>query len=484
MINIRKQFLIQNGDAPYSYNWAVPDLCSNVSIDTGVTPGAITADFSFASESCLEENNTFSLNVVDSLGCIFTYEYSVANPCGEFLLSNINQLQDYRFNVAAAQIGCDSTTFEWIYDTAYFTSEESFDGLHTSSVRLKPIPNINNYPSSSILKVRATDCFGCTRETQITFSICRPTPQNLTVELNCFNDNYRSNVFEIPRPEGCNIDTNWSTVRFQAGPGFALIPAPEYGVNFFYISSVVSIPSGLYSGFYTVRDVEGVLSNTGSISMIARACDPSTQVLIPNEVFQVPCELQINDSFLVDITDRILTDLPLDWSTFQVVTPPNPLSQIIEHVVDLQGRHYIRYVVPTVLGTDAFQWTVCAENGQCAVAAVYTMILQCPEQPTAEDDNVCINCNEPVVINVLNNDRFGSALFLLNSITILTQPTKGFCSTPGDGTIIYTPFPNAEGADVFTYTVRNVQGSVSNEAIVQVEILCAGVDTNVLICSV
>ena len=77
----------------------------------------------------------------------------------------------------------------------------------------------------------------------------------------------------------------------------------------------------------------------------------------------------------------------------------------------------------------------------------------------------------------------GGSPFLLSSIAVTAQPTLGSVSIPGNGTIIYTAFPSSTGTDYFSYTITNAGGSVSNEGLVTVEVICAGGDGSAVVCN-
>lgn len=87
-----------------------------------------------------------------------------------------------------------------------------------------------------------------------------------------------------------------------------------------------------------------------------------------------------------------------------------------------------------------------------------------------------------MTVDVLDNDTGGP--FLLTSIQIVDPPSNGVAVPQTDGSIIYTPNTGFEGDDSFTYTVNNVFSLTSNEATVDVEVICAGGDGSVNLCNV
>lgn len=128
-------------------------------------------------------------------------------------------------------------------------------------------------------------------------------------------------------------------------------------------------------------------------------------------------------------------------------------------------------------------WYVCTTTGYCALAATYTVNLQCVDAPIATNDEACVACGESVTIDVIANDLPFGAPIQPTSVTIVTAPTKGTIINPLDGTIIYTPLAGQTGTDTFTYTVSNLASQVSNEATVTIDITCAGEDAFISVCN-
>ncbi|NSL85869.1 DUF11 domain-containing protein [Chitinophaga sp. Mgbs1] len=99
---------------------------------------------------------------------------------------------------------------------------------------------------------------------------------------------------------------------------------------------------------------------------------------------------------------------------------------------------------------------------------VYTSIRVVP--PIAVNDTVTTPVNVAVTIPVLNNDiAVGDALDP-STVTITQQPSNGVLTVNADGTVTYTPNAGFTGEDTFKYTVRDVTGSLSNEATVLIRI--------------
>lgn len=88
--------------------------------------------------------------------------------------------------------------------------------------------------------------------------------------------------------------------------------------------------------------------------------------------------------------------------------------------------------------------------------------------PVANNDSMVLMEDATVALNLLGNDALNSAGTVV--ITFLTQPTKGTVKVNPDYTVQYTPLPNLNGGDSFTYKV-SVGGSDSNPATVDLFIV-------------
>jgi hypothetical protein len=94
------------------------------------------------------------------------------------------------------------------------------------------------------------------------------------------------------------------------------------------------------------------------------------------------------------------------------------------------------------------------------------------DAPVAVDNQAQLLEDGSFEVNVLGNDTdvdAGDSLDIA-SVTVVKAPTKGKAVVTATGAIVYTPEPNSFGDDVFTYTVKDSQGAVSNEATVNMTI--------------
>jgi predicted outer membrane repeat protein len=105
-------------------------------------------------------------------------------------------------------------------------------------------------------------------------------------------------------------------------------------------------------------------------------------------------------------------------------------------------------------GTDVFSYSV--SDGIFTESATITVTITPVNDgpPTAQADTATTPEDTPVHINVLANDSTAPDLNETLSISALTTPAHGV-ATIGATQAIYTPTPNFQGTDVFSYTVSD-----------------------------
>ncbi|MCU7885358.1 MAG: retention module-containing protein, partial [Candidatus Thiodiazotropha sp. (ex Lucinoma annulata)] len=108
-------------------------------------------------------------------------------------------------------------------------------------------------------------------------------------------------------------------------------------------------------------------------------------------------------------------------------------------------------------GIDTFSYTISDGNGGTDTATVTITVGGVNDAPVAVDDAVGTNEDVPVTVAVLPNDSDpdGDAL----TVTSVTQGTNGIVTIdPVSGNPVYTPNPNFNGTDTFTYTIDDGNG--------------------------
>ncbi|MEW8297072.1 MAG: retention module-containing protein, partial [Candidatus Thiodiazotropha sp.] len=119
---------------------------------------------------------------------------------------------------------------------------------------------------------------------------------------------------------------------------------------------------------------------------------------------------------------------------------------------------------PDFNGTDTFTYTVDDGNGGTDTATVIVTVGAVNDAPVATDDAVGTNEDTPVTVDVLPNDSDPDGDTL--TVTSVTQGTNGTVTIdPVSGNPIYTPNPDFNGSDSFTYTVDDGNGGTDTATV-------------------
>jgi large repetitive protein len=144
----------------------------------------------------------------------------------------------------------------------------------------------------------------------------------------------------------------------------------------------------------------------------------------------------------------------------------------------LNGDGSFNYTPSQGTTSDSFTYTASDGTAVSAPATVTIGVVASGNQPpVAVDDSANTKRNVSVFINMAANDsdpdgnlKDASGNVSAGQFTIVTSPTKGGKVEVVTNGVNFTPRRNFTGTDVFTYTVSDLNGAVSNEATVTVNV--------------
>lgn len=127
--------------------------------------------------------------------------------------------------------------------------------------------------------------------------------------------------------------------------------------------------------------------------------------------------------------------------------------------------------------TDSFTYTIVDSdaNPRSATATISIEVTGVNDPPVAVDDSALVKRNTATVIPVLENDFDIDGTLVASSVRIVSQPAHGTVTVLANGTVRYQSTGSFSGLDVFTYTVRDNSGAISNEATVSLQVNAAPV---------
>ncbi len=211
---------------------------------------------------------------------------------------------------------------------------------------------------------------------------------------------------------------------------------------------------------YTIRDLSGAVSNTATVNVtVTPQNDAPTAVddaAVVNEGAPVNIDLVAND------TDP---DNALDLASIQIVGAP------ANGTVLVNGDGTVTYTHDGSETTaDSFTYTIRDLSGAISNTTVNVAVTPQNDPPTAVDDAAVVNEGAAVGIDLAANDTDPDNPLDLTSIQILGSPANGSIVVNGDGTVTYTHDGSETTGDSFTYTIRDLSGSISNTATVNVTV--------------
>ncbi|MBU0595117.1 tandem-95 repeat protein, partial [Candidatus Bipolaricaulota bacterium] len=214
---------------------------------------------------------------------------------------------------------------------------------------------------------------------------------------------------------------------------------------------------------YTVKDNAGVSSDEAKVDievLCNEAPEAGDDSAVTAENAPVDIDVVANDSDSdgsVDPTTVVITKAPKDGSA-----NVNPATGAVTYVPKAG-----------FCGADYFKYTISDNDGATSNEAKVDIEVLCNEAPEAEDDSATTDENTSVGIDVVANDSDSDGTIDPSTIVITKDPSEGTLSVhPSTGVITYTPDPGSCGDDYFKYTIDDNDGSTSNEAKVDIEVLC------------
>jgi VCBS repeat-containing protein len=142
----------------------------------------------------------------------------------------------------------------------------------------------------------------------------------------------------------------------------------------------------------------------------------------------------------------------------------------------LNANGSVTYVsTSNTAASDSFTYTA-SDGSSTSAPATVTLTLTGHPAPVARDDTFSApkktgNTYTPVVLNVRANDLVTGPGVTIVTTTLRSQPSRGGTATVNaNGTVSYTPKKGFTGSDVFTYTITDSLGAVSNIARVTVNV--------------
>ena len=164
----------------------------------------------------------------------------------------------------------------------------------------------------------------------------------------------------------------------------------------------------------------------------------------------------------ITAADLLSNDSDIDSANLTISSVSNPSNGTL---VDNGDGTYTYAPGADFNGSDTFTYTISDGNGGSDTAMVTVTVNPVNDAPVAEDDTATTDEDTLVTIDILANDSDvdGGAF----SITGVTDGNNGTVSIVG-ADVAYTPNPDFNGTDTFTYTISD--GELTDTATVTVTV--------------
>ena len=236
-------------------------------------------------------------------------------------------------------------------------------------------------------------------------------------------------------------------VSLNADGTLTFTPAPDY--------------NGQVRFAYTVQDPAGATATADVTVDVTPLSDTPVAV---NDTATTPEDTPVKIDVLANDTDADGDTLSVTAINGQPISLTQPVTLAGQGVVSLNADGTLTFN-PAANYHGKVEFTYTVTDGQTPVNGNVTVeVTSVNDAPVAADDRVTTPEDQPIEIDVRGNDRDadGDAL----TVSAVTQPGHGTVTiNPVTGNPVYTPAPDYNGTDTFTYTVRDPSGATSQATV-------------------
>ncbi|WP_440055533.1 Ig-like domain-containing protein [Pseudoalteromonas sp. T1lg65] len=288
-----------------------------------------------------------------------------------------------------------------------------------------------------------------------------PSTPDLTAASDSGSSNF-DNITNDTTPTFTGTGTTGDTITLISNVD-GIIASTTASGGAWSITPSSALTAGGQSIFARASDVAGNTTDSSSISVTIDATAP-TGVTAAIDQTTINADNEAALSFT-------LTGLEGSGSfTYQLSDGTNTINSTSATAITSASQQVTAINVTTLNeGTLTLSVLVTDVAGNQSNAFTDTVTKQYNVAPTAGNDTLTTNEDTAGSVNVLTNDSDPENALDITSVTVKTAPTKGQVSI-SNGNVTYTPNANANGADSFTYTVKDTELAESNEATVSITI--------------
>ncbi|MFL5291263.1 MAG: cadherin-like domain-containing protein [Myxococcales bacterium] len=249
-------------------------------------------------------------------------------------------------------------------------------------------------------------------------------------------------------------------------------PAPVFPQLSFYPAACGSTSTGALTAPAGISDVQMMNAGTSFWAEIAPVTIPS-DVCVKDAAARDASGAVVPAYFQTKVTDRVAVSQAAYDAGARTLTVSATSSDTVALptlTVDGFGQTLAggQVVIPALAAPPSKVRVVSSAGGATELEVTPAEAIVAPPPAgaiVAANDSFTFPEDTPVTIDLLANDTGAAA----GTVTIVSAPKLGTATVNADGTVAYTPNPNMNGADGFTYQVT-VGTDVSNVANVSLDI--------------
>nr|HEX4312954.1 Ig-like domain-containing protein [Kofleriaceae bacterium] len=230
---------------------------------------------------------------------------------------------------------------------------------------------------------------------------------------------------------------------------------PAHGTTTFDGTTITYTPGLNFNGTdtFTYVDTDSTgLTGTGVVTITV------TPVNDPPVAVDDAVTTAEDTPLVVDATALTANDSDVDGDTLAVTS----VQDATNGTVALAGTTVTFTPDPNFNGVGTFTYTISDGNGGSATANVAVTVTPVNDPPVAVADAVTIAEDTQAIIAVLANDSDVDGDTL--NVVAFTQPAHGAVTVTAN-IATYTPNPNFNGADAFTYTITDGNGGFATAGV-------------------
>ena len=181
-------------------------------------------------------------------------------------------------------------------------------------------------------------------------------------------------------------------------------------------------------------------------------CDTATVTITVNAINDAP--VAVDDNYSVNEGNTLMNDVTTnDTDVDGPMTNITLVTDVANGTLTLNPDGTFSYTPNGAFnGTDSFTYSYCdgGTPNLCDTAMVNITVDAVNDAPMAVDDNYPINEDGTLMNNVTANDTDPDGPMVI--VTLVTDVVNGTLVLNTDGSFTYTPDPNYNGSDSFTYS--------------------------------